>query len=157
MQPACIRSKMPTNAVYGCSCINKQQTWPATFHGSACPSMNFHIVNCSANCQLVYCPTFWNVFYFKLFNTRYELHRYAVSDERIFNLEGCGRNWSWLFSKSTNVCKSRVSAVGVAIWLRGRSSSPGRGKILVLSTSSRPVLGSTQPPIQWVPGALPRG
>jgi hypothetical protein len=30
----------------------------------------------------------------------------------------------------------------------------GGGKIFLLSTSSRPVLGPTQPPIQWVPGAL---
>jgi hypothetical protein len=36
----------------------------------------------------------------------------------------------------------------------GRSSSPGRGKIFLSSTSPRPVLGPTQPPIQWVPGAL---
>jgi hypothetical protein len=40
---------------------------------------------------------------------------------------------------------------------RGRSSSPGRGKIFLLSTSSRPVLGPTQPPIQLVPGALSPG
>jgi hypothetical protein len=32
--------------------------------------------------------------------------------------------------------------------------SPGRVLgILLLSTASRPVLGPTQPPIQWVPGA----
>jgi hypothetical protein len=37
---------------------------------------------------------------------------------------------------------------------RGRGSSPGRGEIFLLSTSSRPVLGPTHPPIQWVPGAL---
>jgi hypothetical protein len=36
----------------------------------------------------------------------------------------------------------------------GRSSSPGRVKNFLFSTSSRPTLGSTQPPIQWVPGAL---
>jgi hypothetical protein len=35
---------------------------------------------------------------------------------------------------------------------RGRSSSPCRGKIFHFSTSSRPNLGPTQPPIQWVPG-----
>jgi hypothetical protein len=35
---------------------------------------------------------------------------------------------------------------------RGRSSSPGRVKNFLFSTSSRPALGSTQPPIQWVPG-----
>jgi hypothetical protein len=45
----------------------------------------------------------------------------------------------------------------VTFWagrLRGRSSSPGRGKIILLSTASRPVLGLTHPPIQWVLGAL---
>jgi hypothetical protein len=40
---------------------------------------------------------------------------------------------------------------------RGRSSSPGKGKTCLFSTSSRPVLGPTQPPIQWVPGALSQG
>jgi hypothetical protein len=28
---------------------------------------------------------------------------------------------------------------------------PGRGEIFLLSTSSKPVLGPTQPPIEWVP------
>jgi hypothetical protein len=46
------------------------------------------------------------------------------------------------------------SAVGIAtgygIDKRGRSSSPCR----VFSTSSRPALGPTQRPIQWVTGAL---
>jgi hypothetical protein len=36
---------------------------------------------------------------------------------------------------------------------RGRNSSPGRVKYF-LFTLSRPALGSTQPPIQWVPGDL---
>jgi hypothetical protein len=40
---------------------------------------------------------------------------------------------------------------------RGWSSSSGRGKIFLLSTSSRSVLGPPQPPILWVPGALSRG
>jgi hypothetical protein len=40
---------------------------------------------------------------------------------------------------------------------RGWSSNPGRGKIFLPSTSSRLVLGPTQPPIQWVPGALSQG
>jgi hypothetical protein len=35
---------------------------------------------------------------------------------------------------------------------RGRSSSPGTVKNFLFSTSSRSVLGPTQPPIQWVPG-----
>jgi hypothetical protein len=36
--------------------------------------------------------------------------------------------------------------------LRGRSLSPGN--IFPFSMSSRPVLGPTQPPTQWVPGAI---
>jgi hypothetical protein len=40
---------------------------------------------------------------------------------------------------------------------RGRSSSPGRVKNFLSSTSSRQALGSTQHPIQWVPRALSTG
>jgi hypothetical protein len=39
----------------------------------------------------------------------------------------------------------------------GRSSSPGGVKNFHFSMSSRPALGSTQPPIQWLPGALSPG
>jgi hypothetical protein len=38
-----------------------------------------------------------------------------------------------------------------------RSLSPGRGRVFLLSTSSRPVLEPTQRPIQWVAGALSPG
>jgi hypothetical protein len=37
---------------------------------------------------------------------------------------------------------------------RGWSSNPCRGEIFLFSTSSRPVLGLAQPPIQWVTGTL---
>jgi hypothetical protein len=40
---------------------------------------------------------------------------------------------------------------------RSRSSSPGRVKKVLSSTSSNPALGSTKPPTQWVPGDLSQG
>jgi hypothetical protein len=57
---------------------------------------------------------------------------------------------------------SRDSSVGIATGngldhQRGDGSSPGRVKNVHFSISSRPALGSTQPPIKWVPGALSRG
>jgi hypothetical protein len=57
------------------------------------------------------------------------------------------------------ILRSRQRAVGIATGHaldvpRGRSSSPGRVKNFLFSTSSRGAMGSTQPPIQWVPGAL---
>jgi hypothetical protein len=39
----------------------------------------------------------------------------------------------------------------------GRTSSPGKGNIPLLSMSSTPVLGPTQPPVQWVPETLSLG
>jgi hypothetical protein len=33
-------------------------------------------------------------------------------------------------------------------------SYPGRGKIFLHSTKSKPAPGRAQPPIQWVPGAI---
>jgi hypothetical protein len=57
--------------------------------------------------------------------------------------------------------RSRDSVVSIATGYRldwGRwSSSPGMVKNFLFSTSSRPGLGSTQPPIQWVLGALSPG
>jgi hypothetical protein len=41
--------------------------------------------------------------------------------------------------------------------LRGRNSSPGTVKNFLFSTSFRPALGFTHPPIQWVPGVLSPG
>jgi hypothetical protein len=40
--------------------------------------------------------------------------------------------------------------------LESQDSVPGRGKRF-FSTASRPTLGPTQPPVQWVPGALSLG
>jgi hypothetical protein len=57
---------------------------------------------------------------------------------------------------------SRDSAVGIATGCglddRGVGvPSPSGIKNFLFSTSSRPGLGPTQPPIQWVPGALSPG
>jgi hypothetical protein len=54
------------------------------------------------------------------------------------------------------------SVVGIATGYRMDdqdvgSSSPGRVKNFIFSTLSRPSRGPTQPPIQWVPGALSPG
>jgi hypothetical protein len=58
--------------------------------------------------------------------------------------------------------RSRDNAVGIATSYgngrpRGRSSSHSRVKNFLFSKSSRPALRSTQPPIQWVTGALSAG
>jgi hypothetical protein len=61
------------------------------------------------------------------------------------------------------VCnKSRDSSVGIAngyvLGDRGSGFDFRRGLgIFLFTTESRPALGLTQPPIQWVPGALSLG
>jgi hypothetical protein len=55
------------------------------------------------------------------------------------------------------VYRSRYSEWLPAGRRRGRSSSPGRVKNCLFSTASRPALGLTQPPIEWVPGTLSQG
>jgi hypothetical protein len=42
-------------------------------------------------------------------------------------------------------------------WPKDLSSSPGRVMNILFSTSSRPGLGPTQPPIQWIPVAFSPG
>jgi hypothetical protein len=54
-----------------------------------------------------------------------------------------------------NKRRFRAGIARYSDWLRAgrpwsRSSSPGEGKNFHFSVSSRPVLRSTQPPIQWV-------
>jgi hypothetical protein len=53
--------------------------------------------------------------------------------------------------------RSRDSSVDIVTGyeLDCRSPIPSRGKICIFSTVSRPALGPTQPPIQWVSEAFP--
>jgi hypothetical protein len=60
------------------------------------------------------------------------------------------------------MCEEPGSRSRYSDWLtagrpRGRSSSTGRVKNVLFSTSSRSALGPTQPPVQWVQGALSTG
>jgi hypothetical protein len=57
---------------------------------------------------------------------------------------------------------SSDSSVGIATGYGlddqgGGSSSPGRVKNFHFSIASRPALGSTQPPLKWVPGVKREG
>jgi hypothetical protein len=58
----------------------------------------------------------------------------------------------------TYTCCPRYSGIPLGYGLddRGFESRQGLG-IVLFSTASRPALGPTQPPIQWVPGALSMG
>jgi hypothetical protein len=51
------------------------------------------------------------------------------------------------------------SSVGIATsyGLDGRGSIPEKSKIFLFSTASKPALGPTQPPIQWLPGVSSPG
>jgi hypothetical protein len=69
----------------------------------------------------------------------------------------------WYYEPLQTYRRFRDSSVGIATGYGlddqegGGSSSPGKVKNFHFSISSRPALGSTQPPIKWVPGALCRG
>jgi hypothetical protein len=53
--------------------------------------------------------------------------------------------------------QGRDSVVGIATGSGLDDQSPGRVENFFFATSSRPALGSTQPPIQWIPGTLSPG
>jgi hypothetical protein len=57
---------------------------------------------------------------------------------------------------TSSSCDSSV-AVATGSRLDGRGSIPGMAILFLITTASRPALGTTQPPIQWVSGALSPG
>jgi hypothetical protein len=63
------------------------------------------------------------------------------------------------FGRETSYGHSRDSSVdiGTGYGLDDRVSIPGSGKIFLFSIAFRPALGSTQPPLKCVPGALSPG
>jgi hypothetical protein len=84
----------------------------------------------------------------KTHNTRF--HRWHSED---VEWSGTTEYEAWRLNYSAHVHSDCLRA-GL---LGGRSSSPGRIKIFLLFTLARPVLGLTQPPVQWVPGTLSPG
>jgi hypothetical protein len=85
-------------------------------------------------------------------------HMGTATEEQNFLCDLC---WE-VISRTCQWVRSRDSSVSIATGYGlddqgGGSSSPDRVKNFHFSISSRPSLGSTQPPIKWVPGALSRG
>jgi hypothetical protein len=73
----------------------------------------------------------------------------AASSILIYFRKFISRYWMWGRSRGSSV--SIVTDYG----LDDRGSIPDRGRgFFFLVSASRPALGSTQPPIQWVPGVL---
>jgi hypothetical protein len=77
-----------------------------------------------------------------------------LKKQPIYSSEISGFLTTWLYKTEardlhTHRCKN-LEHVPFFYRPRGQSSSPDRGEIVLFFTSSRPVLGPTQPPIQWL-------
>jgi hypothetical protein len=95
----------------------------------------------------------------------------AAHTQLLLHMETSWLSWGQVLSRLCEVRKELIisftskdseSSVGIATGYGlddqgGGSSSPGRVKNFHFSISPRPALGSTQPPIKWVPGDLSRG
>jgi hypothetical protein len=53
--------------------------------------------------------------------------------------------------------KKEKNIYGHGYDLGGQVSDPGRGKTFLVSKMFRPALGTTQPPVQWLPGVISPG
>jgi hypothetical protein len=63
----------------------------------------------------------------------------------------------FLYSKSRGSSGGIVSDYGLDDRIGRSRFDPRQGQIFLLALASRPALGPTQPPIQWVPGVLSPG
>jgi hypothetical protein len=112
---------------------------------TAVPTSRGHRKRCTQHKQ-TYCPIIIHT----------SQHSYCTSDWRQYSAQLFG---VYTYNTIRYLLYVYVLAVSTATgWTpKGQSSNLGRGKIFLLSTSSRPVLGLTQPPIQWVSGTLSPG
>jgi hypothetical protein len=76
---------------------------------------------------------------------------------RTRTLNHCLEPQSWTPGSVLAFCPEDVVISWWAYATSTMSSSPGRGKFFLYSKTTRLVLGPSQPPIQWVPGALSPG
>jgi hypothetical protein len=74
----------------------------------------------------------------------------TLTDRQEISIHGIRRRFHGSLSRASSVHYPAMPYSAIYISTRGRSSSHGRGRIFLLSASSRPALGPTQPPIQWV-------
>jgi hypothetical protein len=87
-----------------------------------------------------------------LFKFEFKIFLLNLTFRIAINYKKCGRHAFIFFLLSTDSAVSTAAGYG-----QDGSSSPGRAKIFLLSTSSRLVLGPTLPPIQWARGLFSRG
>jgi hypothetical protein len=96
---------------------------------------------------------------FEMKNACYLLHAgfFLAYSSTLKMVATCSSKISVDFTDYIALCESRDSDWLRAGRPRGRRSNPGRVKNFYFSMSSKPAVGSTQPPMQWVTGALSPG
>jgi hypothetical protein len=101
---------------------------------------------CSADKEILH--LLWN------FKVHYHDHKNSQQDHVLRHLNPVT---AYFLTICLNIICSRCGDWLRAGRPRGRSLCPGRVKNFLFTKSSRPGLGSMQPPIQWVLGALSPG